>query len=160
MKPLRIAVLGAGLIGRRHIDTILAMPEAAELAAVSDPVVDPGQYDLKGAPWFTDEVEMLDRVKPEAVVIATPNGLHLRHGEACCRRGIHFLMEKPVTATLGEAAQLVRLVADRLWLVEDGTVRNFDGDVDDYRDYVLAQRQEERRAQRAAKAEEIGRAHV
>ncbi len=112
MKPLRIAVLGAGLIGRRHIDTILAMPEAAELAAVSDPVVDPGQYDLKGAPWFTDEVEMLDRVKPEAVVIATPNGLHLRHGEACCRRGIHFLMEKPVTATLGEAAQLVRLVAD------------------------------------------------
>ena len=112
MTPLRIAVLGAGLIGRRHIETILAMSEAAELVAVSDPVADPGQYHLKGAAWFTDETEMLDQTKPEAVVIATPNGLHLAHGKACCERGIHFLMEKPVTATLAEAALLVRLVAD------------------------------------------------
>jgi predicted dehydrogenase len=112
MTPLRIAVLGAGLIGRRHIETILAMPEAAELVAVSDPKADPGQYDLKGAAWFTDEIEMLDQTRPEAVVIATPNGLHLAHGEACCQRGIHFLMEKPVTATLAQAAQLVRLVAE------------------------------------------------
>lgn len=112
MSPLRIAVLGAGLIGRRHMDTILAMPEAAELVAVSDPLADPDQYDLQGAPWFTDENQMLDRVKPEAVVIATPNGMHLAHGEACCRRGIHFLMEKPVTATLEEAAALVRLVRE------------------------------------------------
>ncbi|MSP49710.1 MAG: ABC transporter ATP-binding protein [Alphaproteobacteria bacterium] len=48
---------------------------------------------------------------------------------------------------------LVRLVADRLWLVEDGTVRPFEGDVDDYRTRVLAQRQQERRAMRAAKGE-------
>lgn len=112
MTPLRMAVLGAGLIGRRHIETILAMPEAAELVAVSDPAADPGQYDLKGATWFTDETAMLDQARPEAVVIATPNGLHLAHGQACCKRGIHFLMEKPVTATLEEAAQLVRLVAE------------------------------------------------
>jgi len=48
---------------------------------------------------------------------------------------------------------LVRLIADRLWLVDGGTVRTFEGDVDDYRNHVLAQRQEERRAQRAAKSE-------
>jgi len=112
MKPLRIAVMGAGLIGRRHIETILAMPEAAELVAVADPIADPGRFDLKGAAWFTGEREMLDQVKPEAVIIATPNGLHLDHGELCCARGIHFLMEKPVTVTIGEAAALVRLVAE------------------------------------------------
>ncbi len=33
---------------------------------------------------------------------------------------------------------LVELVADRLWLVEDGTVRPFDGDLDDYRRRLLA----------------------
>ncbi len=112
MKPLRIAVLGAGLIGQRHIETILAMPQTATLAAVADPVADPHQFDLRGAAWFTDETEMLDQIRPEAVVIATPNGLHLMHGEACCARGIHFLMEKPVTATLAEAAALVRLVRE------------------------------------------------
>ena len=34
---------------------------------------------------------------------------------------------------------LVELVADRLWLVADGTVRPFDGDLDDYR-ALLAER--------------------
>lgn len=112
MKPLRLAVMGAGLIGRRHIQTIVAMPEAAELVAVADPIADRGQFDLRGAAWFTDEGKMLDQIKPEAVIIATPNGLHLNHGVLCCERSIHFLMEKPVTATIAEAATLVRLVAE------------------------------------------------
>ena len=85
MKPLRIAVLGAGLIGRRHIQTILSMPQAAELVAVADPVADPQQLDLGGAAWFTDEKDMLERARPEAVVIATPNGLQ-NHRHFCHRR--------------------------------------------------------------------------
>jgi predicted dehydrogenase len=110
MTPLRIAVLGAGLIGRRHIQTILAMPEVAELVAVADPVADRAGLDIGAAAWFGDAQEMLDRVKPEAVIIATPNALHLQQGQWCCERGIHFLMEKPVTVTLDEAAALVQAV--------------------------------------------------
>src|SRR5678816_3984369 len=112
MKPLRIAVLGAGLVGRKHIKTILSLPEVAQLAAVADPVADPSSLELGGAEWFTDAQQMLDRIKPEAVIIATPNALHAGHGALCCARGIHFLVEKPVTATLDEAAELVRAVQD------------------------------------------------
>ncbi|MBA2588555.1 MAG: Gfo/Idh/MocA family oxidoreductase [Alphaproteobacteria bacterium] len=112
MNPLRIAVLGAGLIGKRHIQTILAAPHAAELVAVADPVADASAFALGGAAWFDDEKDMLDRVRPEAVIIATPNALHAGHGKLCCERGIHFLVEKPVTATLDEAAELVGAVAD------------------------------------------------
>jgi len=108
MKPLRIAVLGAGMIGRRHIQTILALPEVAELVAVADPAADRAK--LGGAAWFDDARTMLEAVKPEAVIIATPNGLHVQQGLLCCDRGIHFLVEKPVTATLEEAAQLVSAV--------------------------------------------------
>jgi predicted dehydrogenase len=107
MKPLRIAVLGAGLIGRRHIQTILSLPQVAELVAVADPV-DLAQLDLGGATRFTDAAQMLDRMKPEAVIIATPTALHAGQGQMCCARGIHFLAEKPVTATLEEADALVR----------------------------------------------------
>jgi predicted dehydrogenase len=112
MTPLRIAVLGAGLVGRKHIRTILSLPEVAELVAVADPVADPSELETDGAPWFGDEKQMLDRVRPEAVIIATPNSLHAGHGALCCERGIHFLVEKPVTATLDEAAELVRAVRD------------------------------------------------
>ena len=110
MTPLRIAVMGAGLIGRRHIQTILDMPGAAELVAVADPLGASAELKTGSAPWFADEREMLDRARPEAVVIATPNRLHLPHGIACCERGIHFLMEKPVTATLEEAETLVAAI--------------------------------------------------
>ena len=110
MTPLRIAVLGAGMIGRRHIQTIRGMPQVAELVAVADPLVDPAGFDLGTAAWYRDAQDMLDRVRPEAVVIATPNALHLEQGRWCCERGIHFLMEKPVTVTLDEAAALVQAV--------------------------------------------------
>ncbi|OJU09494.1 MAG: hypothetical protein BGN85_13340 [Alphaproteobacteria bacterium 64-11] len=110
MRPLRMAVMGAGLVGRRHIATILSMPQTAELVAVADPAADPSALALGAAEWFTDERRMLDAAKPEAVIIATPNGLHLRHGRLCAGRGIHFLVEKPVTATLEEAAALVDAV--------------------------------------------------
>ena len=39
---------------------------------------------------------------------------------------------------------LVQLIADRLWLVADGTVRPFDGDMEDYRRHVTEQRRMER----------------
>ena len=110
MKPLRVAVLGAGLVGRRHIETIRALPAVAELVAVADPAADRTQFDLGGAAWFADGEEMLDQVKPEAVIIATPNSLHAPQGLLCCERGIHFLVEKPVTATLDEAEQLAGAV--------------------------------------------------
>jgi len=46
---------------------------------------------------------------------------------------------------------LVRLTADRLWLVADGTCRPFDGDLDDYRDRVLSRARADRGAARAEK---------
>jgi ATP-binding cassette subfamily F protein 3 len=45
---------------------------------------------------------------------------------------------------------LIGLVADRLWLVEEGTCRPFEGDIEDYRRRVLQQRRETRRADRPA----------
>ena len=111
MKPLRLAVLGAGLVGRRHIETVRALPHMAELLAVVDPAMDPAQFDLGNTAWFGDVRQMLDQVRPEAVIIATPNNLHEAQGLLACERGIHFLVEKPVTSSVEEAARLVDAVA-------------------------------------------------
>lgn len=110
MNPIRVAVLGAGLIGRRHIETVCAMPSVAELVAVVDPIVDHTHFGLDQSLWFGDTEQMLDQVKPEAVIIATPNNFHAAQGQMCCARSIHFLVEKPVTATIQEAEMLVRSV--------------------------------------------------
>ncbi len=110
MKKLKIGVLGAGLIGKRHIDTILACPDDAELVGVADPVLGPDKYPYVKAPFFRTPEELYERAKPDSVVIATPNNLHAPQGIDCARRGLHFIIEKPVTESLESAAALLREV--------------------------------------------------
>jgi predicted dehydrogenase len=56
---------------------------------------------------YADYRQLLDEARPEAVIIASPNQLHAEQGIACARRGIHILIEKPVTDTLETAAALM-----------------------------------------------------
>lgn len=107
MARLRIAVFGAGMIGRRHIETVLACPESAELVGVADPVLGADAFPGVAAPFFKTPEALLAAVTPEAAVVATPNALHGAHGTLCARRGIHFIVEKPVTDTLEAATALL-----------------------------------------------------
>ncbi|MGL5136387.1 MAG: Gfo/Idh/MocA family protein [Beijerinckiaceae bacterium] len=111
MTPVRIAVMGAGQIGRRHISHIVAEPTVA-LHAVVDPA--PGTQAVaaaSGAPWFPDFDTMLAAGRPDGVLIATPNQLHVAHGLAAVAAGLPVLVEKPIADDLGEGAKLVSAAA-------------------------------------------------
>ncbi len=110
MNPLKLAVLGAGLIGKRHIKTIQNRPDLARLIAIVDPVLPAGSNNEWQTPVYPDILSMLDATTPDGVIIATPNNMHLEHGKICCNQGLHFIVEKPVTATLAEAHDLVKAV--------------------------------------------------
>ena len=107
MIPLRIAVAGAGQFGRRHMETIRNEP-LAQLAAVADPAL----KEKLAVPCFADVREMLDKVKPEAVIIATPNQHHVSVGLACVERRVPMLVEKPIAGTVEDSLTLVE-AADR-----------------------------------------------
>ena len=108
MDRTRIAVVGAGLIGKRHLSVLREDAAAYEVAAIADP--SPAAASLAGAagiPYFADYEQMLDRATPDGVVIATPNQQHVTVGLACIRRGIPILVEKPIADSVGEALTLV-----------------------------------------------------
>jgi predicted dehydrogenase len=106
MNPISIGVIGAGLFGRKHIETMPHEPRC-KLAGIADPTPEAAAYASKmGVPCFADYAEMLDRVRPEAAVIATPNVLHVPAGLACAARGVHMLVEKPIADTVEAAAEL------------------------------------------------------
>ncbi len=46
---------------------------------------------------------------------------------------------------------MVERVADRLWLIKDGAVRDFDGDLEDYRNFTIKSRRDERKEEKAQK---------
>jgi predicted dehydrogenase len=107
VRNLRLAVIGAGLIGKRHIDLIAADP-ACELAAICD--AQPAAAALAaphGTRFFADYTTMLAEVVLDGVIIATPNHLHVPVGLACLARGLPILVEKPIAENVAAAQRLV-----------------------------------------------------
>jgi predicted dehydrogenase len=107
--PIRIVVIGAGLIGRKHIGRIADHPDFV-LAGIADVAETVTREVYPDVPVSANVETLLDEVRPEAVIVSSPNALHLDHGLACAARGIPFIMEKPVADTLEAADRLVAAV--------------------------------------------------
>ena len=95
--PLRLAVAGLGNMGSAHVQTASTLARI-ELVGICD--VDQARVDRAGANTaarrYTDYARMLDREKPDAVLIATPHYDHPAMSIEAFRRGMHVLVEKPV----------------------------------------------------------------
>jgi len=104
---VRLSVMGAGLIGKRHIEHILAWPEAM-LSSIVDPA--PAARELAVSlkvDWFPSFQDMLSGNRPEGVVVATPNQMHVANGMDCVAARIPALIEKPLADDVVAAHALV-----------------------------------------------------
>jgi predicted dehydrogenase len=111
-KRLRIAVAGAGLIGRRHI-ALVAQHDQCELVAIVDPAPGAGEVARQfGVALYASLADLFAHERPDGVIVATPNNLHVEHGLACVAAGVPALIEKPIADSL-EAAQLLCEAAER-----------------------------------------------
>jgi predicted dehydrogenase len=108
MKKLRLAVSGAGLIGRRHADLIHAHGQC-ELVAIAEPTPAAAEAAAeRGAAVYPSLDLLLAAVRPDGVIVATPNELHVPQALACIAAGVPVLVEKPVADRLDEALRLVQ----------------------------------------------------
>lgn len=104
---IRIAVAGAGAIGRRHIDSIQAT-SGVKTAAIIDPA--PEAKDLAAscdAPWYPSIFEMIAAGGADGLIIATPNQLHVDNALACIAADLPILIEKPIATDVASGERLV-----------------------------------------------------
>lgn len=124
MKPLKLGVVGVGHIGRLHARLAAAM-QAVELVGVVDP--DQAAREQIAQSCHTKALarhgDLLGQV--DAAIIAAPTALHHRLGSELIENGIHVLMEKPLAASYGEAAELVALAEKRGVVLQVGHVERF-----------------------------------
>ena len=107
MSTVRIAVTGAGLIGRRHIEEVDASA-SADLASVVDPM--PAAQELAdkyGVPRYPSLAELFAADRPDGVILATPNQLHVQGGLECVAAGVPVIVEKPIGDSVEGATRLV-----------------------------------------------------
>jgi predicted dehydrogenase len=102
-----IAEAGAGLIGQRHIEETEAS-SSAQLAAIVDPFPAAQEVaDRFGVALYGSLGELFEADKPDGVILATPNQLHVDGGLECVAAGVPVIVEKPVGDTVEGAAKLV-----------------------------------------------------
>ena len=107
MTKVRLGLIGLGNIGQHHAAYLSAgKVKNAELVAVADAVqVKLEKY--KPLAVFTDAEELLGSGLVDAVIIATPHYQHTTLGIAALEKGLHVMVEKPISAHKADAERLI-----------------------------------------------------
>jgi predicted dehydrogenase len=105
---IRVVVAGAGAFGREHM-RILASVAGAALAGVADRnaagAAEAAARYGAGA-HGPDAAELIERLRPDAVIVATPGATHVPIAAHALGLGIPVLLEKPVAPSAAEADEL------------------------------------------------------
>lgn len=121
MSQTRIACIGLGAMGEKHLRVYHALADS-QVIALSDLSCDLAgrlSAEFGGIPYYTDYREMLAREKPDAVVIAVPDAAHVAPVKDSLAAGAHVLVEKPLATTLADADEMIRFAGecDRILMV-------------------------------------------
>ncbi|RCK68931.1 gfo/Idh/MocA family oxidoreductase [Desertihabitans brevis] len=117
--PVRVLVVGCGVIGKHHGIVLtrhpsfevvgLVDPVAERASAVAQAVVDEGGT----APQeYTDLDTALAAGGADLAAICTPSGMHVDQAEQALARGLHVVIEKPLDVTVSKSARFTRLAAE------------------------------------------------
>lgn len=112
MKPLRVATIGAGGFGRRHLDALERLGGAHVVGHHARTMESAeGLARRYGGRAYGTVDAMLDDERPDAVWIAVPPAAHGHAETACIARGVPFLVEKPLSADRDTAERVHEALA-------------------------------------------------
>jgi myo-inositol 2-dehydrogenase/D-chiro-inositol 1-dehydrogenase len=128
--PLRVGVVGVGMMGADHAERLANRTANATLVAVADPDLDRAQQlasRYPGVAAYADPLELIRDDRVDAVLIASPGFVHPEQLLACIDAGKFTLCEKPLTMDAASSLQVVE--AERAGgrpLIQVGFMRRFD----------------------------------
>lgn len=124
MSHVRVGIVGAGHLGRIHTKLINNVP-SAKLTVIAEPqpLMQQKMLDQYNCPVVSDYRKIADDV--DAVIIATPTVIHHEIASFFLDRGIHTLIEKPMTHCEAQAQELCQLADRNAATVQIGHVERF-----------------------------------
>ena len=124
---MKICLAGGGAFGKKHLDA-LALIDGVEIASVIGRRLEPTQelaakYGAAHAGTNLDEALAMPDI--DAVILATPTGMHAEQGLAAMNAGKHVLIEIPMADSLADSEALVAKQAETGLVAMAGHVRRF-----------------------------------
>lgn len=124
MQKIRVGVVGVGHLGQHHARIYASLPQC-ELVGIVDIDARAAQKIAKqyGGSAFTDYRELFGKV--DALSIVVPTVYHHEIAAECLKRKIHLLVEKPITSTVDQAQDLIRLAGENQCILQVGHIERF-----------------------------------
>jgi myo-inositol 2-dehydrogenase/D-chiro-inositol 1-dehydrogenase len=147
MSVLRVAVVGAGLMGADHIIRINTRIVGALVSAVVEPDEGRAKAAMENAPqatWYPNIEAALAAKAMDAVLIATPGQFHEPVLIPCLEAGLPILCEKPLTPDSDSALRVLSAEeAAGKQLIQVGFMRRFDAGYMQLRELIASKKQGE-----------------
>jgi len=108
---IKVAVVGCGYWGPNLIRNFCSIPQCV-MSMACDAKPDRLEYIQRLYPSVavtSDFQDIINNDDIDAVAIATPVAMHFPMAQQCLQRGKHVLLEKPITASVKECQELIRL---------------------------------------------------
>lgn len=125
---LKVGVIGAGSMGMNHIRVLRDLnEEQVQLVGIAETY----EPHLKKAvsrfhtAGYIDYREMIEKKRPDLVAVVVPTHLHFEIASYLLGRGIHVLLEKPMTSTIEEGLTLIQLADTQRVKLAIGHVERF-----------------------------------
>jgi predicted dehydrogenase len=110
MRHPKLAVIGAGSIAQFHFKAFENLGGNVVAAAdIKDEALDNAREKFGVTQLYRDYRKMLREVRPDGVLVSTPNYLHSKMACDAMKAGANVLLEKPMTTTLAQAEQILKV---------------------------------------------------
>jgi UDP-N-acetylglucosamine 3-dehydrogenase len=125
---MRIAVIGAGVMGTNHIRSLSKFREVTEILVADNnfaAISALKEKDFEKAHYFNSFQEIMKQNKPDAAIIVVPTTAHYVVGTEVIGFGIPTLIEKPIAATIQDGERLVQYAKQKKTLLMIGHIERF-----------------------------------
>lgn len=124
MEKLKVAVIGAGHLGKEHARIYSEIPEVSLVGIVdTDKAAGEAVAQRCKTRYYSSSKDILDKVDVASVVVPTKS--HYEIAKELLNNGIHVLVEKPMTGTVSEAEDLIRLSQQNSIILQPGYIERF-----------------------------------
>jgi predicted dehydrogenase len=136
MEKLKVGVIGTGHLGKLHTKMFTEI-ENCELVGIYDSNSE--QAKIVSEEFKVSVVNSIDELldKIYAVSIAAITSAHYEIAKKCFEKGIHVFVEKPITATIPQAEELVKISNDKKLNLQVGHIERFNPALVSMEKYML-----------------------
>jgi predicted dehydrogenase len=123
---VKVAVIGLGNMGSNHLRILMEMRnvEVVGVSDVNSEIIDEVVRKYK-IPVYLDYKDLLIQSHPDCVIVVVPTIYHYKISIFAINRGIHVLVEKPISSTILEAQKMIKLAKKNNVILGVGHIERF-----------------------------------